>query len=140
MHSAPPILDQAALERLREQWLAAWPTALAAWSKFTRLRVPNLFLTQNEATREGLAGSFAMIRLQDQSVVVSLPEVAACQVTPFAVEVLAHEIGHHVLAPATLTDHARMIARMRWGLPTVEHFAPIVANLYTDLLINDRLQ
>ena len=33
-----------------------------------------------------------------------------------------------------------MIARMRWALPTVEQHAPMVANLYTDLLINDRLQ
>ena len=56
-----------------------------------------------------------MIRLQDQTVVVSLPEVAAYHLEDYAVEVLAHEIGHHVLAPATLTDHARMIARMRWA-------------------------
>jgi len=81
-----------------------------------------------------------MIRLQDQSVVVSLPEVVASHVERYAVEILAHEIGHHVLAPATLTDHVRMIARMRWALPTVEHHASMVANLYTDLLINDRLQ
>ena len=81
-----------------------------------------------------------MIRLVDQAVVVSLPEVVACGVGDFAPEVLAHEIGHHVLAPATLTDHGRMIARMRWALPTVEAQAPMVANLYTDLLINDRLQ
>jgi len=81
-----------------------------------------------------------MIRLQDQSVIVNLAEVVACGVEQFPVEVLAHEIGHHVLAPATLTDHGRMIARMRWALPTVEHHAPMVANLYTDLLINDRLQ
>ena len=33
-----------------------------------------------------------------------------------------------------------MIARMRWALPTKEHLAEFVANLYTDLLINDRLQ
>src|SRR6185503_2731150 len=64
----------------------------------------------------------------------------ACRVESFATEVLAHEIGHHVLAPATLTDHARMIARMRWALPTIEQKAPLVANLYTDLLINDRLE
>jgi hypothetical protein len=81
-----------------------------------------------------------MIRLVDQSVVVSLPEVLKSKVQDFAVEVLAHEIGHHVLAPANLTDHARMIARMRKGLPTLEMHAPMVANLYTDLLINDRLQ
>src|SRR5689334_8134886 len=99
-----------------------------------------LCLTDDEARHEGLTGSFAMIRLQDQSIVVSLREVVACGVEHFPVEVLAHEIGHHVLAPATLTDHARMIARMRWALPTVERHAPMVANLYTDILINDRLQ
>lgn len=99
-----------------------------------------LCLTERDAQREGLIGSFAMIRLHDQSVVVSLPEVVACGIEQFAVEVLAHEIGHHVLAPATLTDHGRMIARMRWALPTVEHHAPTVSNLYTDILINDRLQ
>jgi hypothetical protein len=125
---------------LRERWEAAWPEALAAWSRFTRLRPPTLCLTSGEAQGEGLTGSFAMIRLQDQAVVVSLPEVAECGVEDFAVEVLAHEIGHHVLAPATLTDHVRMIARMRRALPTLEQHAPMVANLYTDLLINDRLQ
>lgn len=128
------------IESLRDTWMAAWPQALAAWSKFTRLRAPTLCLTEYEARQEGLTGSFAMIRLVDHSVVVSLKEVIVCGVDAFALEVLAHEIGHHVLAPATLTDHGRMIARMRWSLPTVEHHAPMVANLYTDILINDRLQ
>ncbi|HEX5072077.1 MAG TPA: hypothetical protein VFW03_02655 [Gemmatimonadaceae bacterium] len=128
------------LESLHDTWTAAWPPALAAWSKFTRLRAPMLCLSEQDARREGLTGSFAMIRLHDQSIVVSLPEVVACGVEQFPLEVLAHEIGHHVLAPATLTDHGRMIARMRWALPTVEHHAPTVANLYTDILINDRLQ
>ena len=125
---------------LQTSWMTAWPRALEAWSKFTRLRPPILCRTPAEARAEGLTGSFAMIRLHDQAIVVSLPEVIACGVQQYAVEVLAHEIGHHVLAPATLTDHARTIARMRWALPTVEHHAPMIANLYTDLLINDRLQ
>ncbi|HEU0300172.1 MAG TPA: hypothetical protein VFR37_11975, partial [Longimicrobium sp.] len=127
--AAPPV------ETLAAQWEAAWPAALAAWSRFTRLRPPTLCLTEKEAAREGLAGSFAMIRLVDQAVVVSLPEVRDSGVEAFAVEVLAHEIGHHVLAPATLTDHVRMIARMRRALPTLEQHAATVANLYTDLLI-----
>jgi hypothetical protein len=137
--NAPPASarDLAALD---EGWLAAWPAALASWSRFTRLRPPTLCRSRADAKREGLTGSFAMIRLSDQAVVVSLPEVAALGLEPYAHEVLAHEIGHHVLAPATLTDHGRMIARMRWGLPTLEKQAPMVANLYTDLLINDRLQ
>lgn len=128
------------LETLRDHWIQAWPAALATWSKFTRLRSPHLCLTNTEAQGEGLTGSFAMIRLHDQAVVVSLPDVAACGIQEFAIEILAHEIGHHVLAPATLTDHARLIARMRHALPTVEQHAPAAANLYTDLLINDRLQ
>lgn len=127
-------------EALHARWLAAWPDALAAWSRFTRLRPPTLCLTSAEAQREGLDGSFAMIRLADQAVIVDLEQVAEQGVAPYAVEVLAHEIGHHVLAPSTLTDHARTLARMRRALPTVERHAPMVANLYTDLLINDRLQ
>jgi len=103
---APSSPAPVTLEQLREQWAAAWPGALAAWSKFTRLRSPNLCLTESAARREGLTGSFAMIRLQDQSIVVSLPEVVACHVEPFSTEVLAHEIGHHVLAPATVAGSA----------------------------------
>jgi hypothetical protein len=128
------------LDELAAAWDAAWPDALEAWSKFTRLRPPALCRTKKEARGEGLTGSFAMIRLSDQAIVVSLPAVVESGVEELAVEVLAHEIGHHVLAPATLTEHARMIARMRRGLPTLEAQAPMVANLYTDLLINDRLQ
>lgn len=128
------------MEKLQKQWMAQWPAALAAWSKFTRLRPPALCLRMADARREGLTGSFAMIRLVDQAIVVSLPEVVGCNVQDYAVEVLAHEIGHHVLAPATLSDHGRLLARIRRGLPTLEAQAPMVANLYTDLLINDRLQ
>ena len=125
---------------LQDAWMAAWPAALAAWSPFTRLRPPRLCLTEKEAEAEGLTGSFAMIRLADQAVVISLPGVRAAGIEHLAVEVLAHEVGHHVLAPANLTDHGRMIARMRWALPTLEKYAPMVANLYEDLIINDRLQ
>jgi hypothetical protein len=125
---------------LKTRWTDAWPTALAAWSRYTQLGSPLLCETSGKAREAQLTGSFAMIRLQDQVIVVDLPHVAKCGLEDFAVEILAHEIGHHVLAPATLTDHARCLARMRRALPTVENQAPMVANLYTDLLINDRLQ
>jgi hypothetical protein len=125
---------------LRDHWLAAWPRALACWSRHTRLREPLLCLEEKAAVAEGLQGSFAMIRLHDQAIVVNLAEVAARNLGDYAVEILAHEIGHHVLAPATLTDHLRMLARMQRALPTLEAHAPMLANLYTDLLINDRLQ
>jgi hypothetical protein len=131
---------KSALNVLRDRWLAAWPAALEAWSRYTRLKAPVFCLTDADAAREGLTGSFAMIRLTDLTVVINLPAVAQTGVEDFAAEVLAHEIGHHVLAPANLTDHTRLLARIRRGLPTIEAQAPMVANLYTDLLINDRLQ
>lgn len=122
------------------RWRQAWPDALALWSRFTRLRDPQLCTTSDEARQAGLEGSFAMIRLTDQLVVIDLEQVAALGLDDLALEVLGHEIGHHILCPATLTDQGRMLARMRWALPTVEAAAPAVANLYADLHINDRLQ
>lgn len=125
---------------LLQRWRANWPAALAVWSKYTRLRHPHLCRSQVEAAEEGLSDSFAMIRLADQRVVVNLEQVQALQLEDYATEILAHEIGHHVLAPANATDHFRLLARIRRALPTLEQHAPMVANLYTDLLINDRLQ
>ena len=60
---------------LIERWRAAWPQAVAVWSKFTRLRDARLCESRVEAAQEGLSGSFAMIRLADQSVVVDLETV-----------------------------------------------------------------
>jgi hypothetical protein len=128
------------LNQLREKWAQAWPKALAAWSEYTRLREPRWCLTKEEEKEQGLAGSFAMIRLEDHAVVVSLRQVEAERLQNFSREILAHEIGHHVYCPANTTDHARGIARIRRALPTIEKHAPLVSNLFTDLLINDKLQ
>jgi hypothetical protein len=128
------------LAALQAQWETAWHPALALWSKFTRLRDPRWCLSVEEAESEGLTQSFAMIRLLDQTVVIDLDQIQRRQLQAYALEILGHEIGHHVFCPADLTDNARVLARMRWALPTKEHLAPLIANLYADLLVNDRLQ
>ena len=128
------------LQDLHRAWAAQWPAALALWSRFTKLNEPRWCFTPEDAKREELTGSFAMIQLDDQAVVVGLHLIAKQKLASFALEILAHEIGHHVYAPADLTDHGRMIARMRRALPSKEHLAGFISNLYTDLLINDRLQ
>jgi hypothetical protein len=128
------------LESLCSDWLRIWPEALALCSRFVQLHEPTWCMTPGEEKREQLAGSFAMIRLVDHCVVVSLRQVAEEGLARFAREILAHEISHHVYCPADLTDNARLLARMRHGLPTMEHWAPMISNLYSDLLINDRLQ
>lgn len=125
---------------LLERWRAALPSALAAWSRFARLSEPRWCLTTAAEKREGLEGSFAMIRLVDHAIVVSLRQVRERGLEDFAREVLAHEVGHHVFVPGDLVDQARLLARIRAGLPGHEVQAPMVANLYADLLLNDRLQ
>ena len=128
------------LDKLKAAWMARWPEALALWSKFTKLREPRWCFDAQEEKAEGLTSSFAMIRLNDTSVVVSLAQILAQKLDAYALEILGHEIGHHVYCPADLSDQGRMIARMRRALPTREYHAALVANLYADLLINDRLQ
>jgi hypothetical protein len=127
-------------EAWNEAWSEAWSEALQCWSSFVKLRSPVFYRTSREAAAAGLINSFASINLTQQSVHINLEEVEASGLGRFAVEILAHEIGHHVLAPATFSDHLRCLARVRTALPTLERHAPMVANLYTDLLINDRLQ
>ncbi|MBI2215341.1 MAG: VWA domain-containing protein [Acidobacteria bacterium] len=137
MHAMKGAPDLAAL---RERWFRRWPEALAQWSRFTQLRDPRWCATEGDEANESLSGSFAMIRLDDHGVVISLRQIAELGLEDFPVEVLAHEIGHHVYCPGNLGDHARMIARMRRALAPMLDRAPLVANLYGDLLINDRLQ
>ncbi|MBF0129423.1 MAG: VWA domain-containing protein [Alphaproteobacteria bacterium] len=127
-------------DALLAAWRAEWPGALALWSPFTKLTDPRWCFAARAEKEEGLTGSFAMIRFADHAVVISLRQVRALGLDGLAREILAHEIGHHVYAPGDLADHGRMLARMRRALPGLERHAPMVANLYTDLLINDRLQ
>lgn len=133
----PPLSE---LPALKETWQAAWPKSLALWSRYVQLHEPLWCCTLEEESREQLSGSFAMIRLVDHSIVISLRQVQQQKLERFATEVLAHEIGHHVYCPADLTDNARLLARIRTGLPTKEGLAPMISNLYSDLMINDRLQ
>jgi hypothetical protein len=124
---------------LLERWRAEWPAALELWSRFTKLREPHWCFTAADEKAEGLTGSFAMIRLTDHTVVISLGQIKTLGLEDYPREVLGHEIGHHVYCPADLTDEAKLMARIRAGLPTLERYAGLVSNLYTDLLINDRL-
>ena len=128
------------LQQIKQTWNSRWQDALSLWSRFTRLSEPRWCLSEEDERREGLEGSFAMIRLVDQAVVISLRQVAQYKLEKFPLEVLGHEIGHHVYCPGDLVDQSRVLARVRAGLPTKEHLAGFISNLYEDLLINYRLQ
>ncbi len=121
-------------------WQNSWPEAVKIWNPYVSLREPVWCLKTNQAKGEGLEGSFAMIRLSDHRIVIDLEMVEQEKVGEFALQILAHEIGHHVFVPANLYDNAGLISRMRLALAGIESRVPLVANLYSDLLINDRLQ
>lgn len=126
--------------KLSTIWSNAWPEALAVWSNYTRLVPATLCLSTAAASREGLTSSFAMIRFVDQRIVINLESIKNLGLNEYAVEILAHEIGHHVYAPANATDNLRLIARIQKSLPSLDRHVGLISNLYTDLLINDRLQ
>jgi hypothetical protein len=81
-----------------------------------------------------------MIRLTDHRVVIDLDSVNRHQIGDCAIQILAHEIGHHVMIPANRYDNVGLFRRMRLALAGIENRTPLVANLYSDLLINDTLQ
>ena len=125
---------------LAERWLAAWPQALATWSRYTQLADPLLCETEQAKTQEA-SGSIAMIRFSDQRVVVNLDQVRQRKLNDLAPEILAHEVGHHIAVPGNLADHARCLAALRKSLPDLDvDDWRLAANLYADLLINDRLK
>ncbi len=128
------------MRSLVEKWRDAWPRALAIWSPYVQLQPPILCENASQEHEWGLHESFAMIRLVDHRVVIGLRQVQQHGLQDFALEILAHEIGHHVYVPADLQDNARQLARTTAGLAGRRDFAPMVANLWSDLLINDRLQ
>lgn len=125
------------LDDLRTQWTATWPQALAAWGRFVRLRPPMLH-GRGEAP-PGI-GSFAWYSSGDVEVGIDLAQVQKLGLSEHAVAVLAHEVGHHVLSPGDLFTRARLVQRVRMGLVDRDADAALIANLWSDMLINDRLQ
>lgn len=125
---------------LAAAWQERWADALAAWSSYTLLRPPIYFEDHRQAAADGMDGEIAAIRLQDQRIMINLATVRERGLEEHALAVLAHEIGHHVYAPGNLGDSAKALAamgRMLVGLPPAT--VHLAANLYEDLLINDRL-
>ena len=132
--------DQSEIEKTLLLWKSQWKQAKLEWNPLLRLQEPVWCLSHQDARKEGLTGSFAMIRLTDHRIVINLEEITERGITDYALEVFAHEIGHHIFAPANLYDNAILLNRIRFALPGIEDRAPMVSNLYTDFLINDKLQ
>lgn len=128
-------------EQLKATWHAAWPAALEKWSRFTMLREPMFFECDADAKPSGMQGEIAAIRLVDQTIMVNLQSIERIGLEDKPLEILAHEIGHHVYVPGNLNDNAKMFAAMRQPYSGMsDAIVHMLGNLYGDLFINDRLQ
>lgn len=132
--------NQTEIEQTLALWRSHWKQAKLEWNPLLRLQEPIWCLSHQDAKKEGLSGSFAMIRLTDHRIVINLEEIVERGISDYAIEILAHEIGHHIFTPANLYDNAILLNRIRFALPGIEDRAPMVSNLYADFLINDKLQ
>lgn len=127
------------MDEMAKQWQEAWPKALRTWGRWTRLSPPLLATTPEMAAQASIDDHLALFKLSDHSIMVNLPNIRRKGLDQFPLQILAHEIGHHVLAPATLLDHFRLMAQVMKGLPTLENRACDIANIWTDLVVNDHL-
>lgn len=121
------------LAELQQKWTQAWSAATSAWGPSLRMSEPHLIV--DGAARD----AFAWFDLADVRVNIDLRQILSRGLEDCAVPVLAHEIGHHILAPADLGTMARVHERCRRGLVDRDDRAAEVSNLWTDMLINDRL-
>tara|TARA_B100001939_G_scaffold344557_1_gene359210 strand:- start:2953 stop:4716 length:1764 start_codon:yes stop_codon:yes gene_type:complete len=122
-----------------ETWLQHWPRALELWGRYIKLKDPRL-TRQKKIPGKNSATPLAYIDLQNKQVVVGLDQVEKLGLQDFQLEILAHEIGHHVFAPGDLLDAGRCMARIHRALREYSGESGLILNLYTDLLINNRLK
>lgn len=116
-----------------EEWKLLWNDALSLWSDFVKLSPPKFVSDKG-------SGSFASIRLTDHQVILSIPEIQKYKLEDYGLEIMGHEIGHHVYCPGDLTDQGRLIYIIQTAMPRYEHLASMIVNIYEDLFINDKLK
>ncbi len=125
---------------LLEDWENKWEEALKLWSDYVKLSSPHFLFSEKEETQEGLTASFAAIRLTDHKVLLSVKKIKNYHLENYPLEIMGHEIGHHVYCPGDISDQGKLIYLVQTAMPRFEHVAPMIVNVYTDLFINDRLK
>lgn len=119
-------------------WSQAWADAQELWG--VRMHPPH---------PHELEGTFAAFTFPSQ-VLIDVADLRLQGLTGHLVSVFAHELGHHVLAPATRVEGARIQLQMANavsvaapdGVPIdrVARVGAMLANLWEDMLINVRVE
>ncbi|MFX0100595.1 MAG: hypothetical protein ACFFCS_13555, partial [Candidatus Hodarchaeota archaeon] len=89
-------------DALNKKFEEEWRRARLAWSKYVRLQDP-MFLTKLKDLQEkNMVAQIAAFNIADLEIFVNLLEVQDLKVEDLIDVILAHEVGHHVLAPGNL--------------------------------------
>ena len=119
----PPTLDP----ELDAVVVDCWPRAQEHWSRFLLLQPPG---------DDSAQAAVAQIDLTTRRIGLHYRLIREKNLLDCVEALLAHEIGHHVRYPGTLTTQARLRLLEKAILPLDDYS---VVNLFTDLLINDTL-
>ncbi|MCP3143885.1 hypothetical protein [Pyxidicoccus xibeiensis] len=113
--------------RLQQQVEESWQRARGRWSQF-------LLLGEPRAAKEGCA--LAHIDLITRQVWFNARELRGRELLGSLEAVLAHEVGHHVRYPGSLSVSARLRMMEKTLLPLGDYS---LINVFCDLLINEQL-
>ncbi|THE05972.1 VWA domain-containing protein, partial [Microbacterium oleivorans] len=130
-------MSAAATEPLVGGTRDAWESALGLWGVHLR----DVRLAPGEGAAKGTAAWFSF----PPSVTVDPQMLRTWGVEREAESMFAHEIGHHVLAPATRIDALKIRHQLARALaaagadPVTGEELGLLSNLWTDLLVNTRV-
>lgn len=114
-----------------------WEKAKLTWSKYVRLQDPVFLKDKKEIEKEKMQTIIACFALDNFRTLVNLPEIKKLGLEIYLEMILAHEVGHHVLAPGNLLTYARLNDYLSSLLRPDE--IRLMVNLFLDLLVNDFL-
>lgn len=113
---------------LEERALAAWPPAQRVWASSILLAAP---VVRSDVD------PLAYTDLATREVVLNGKLIEKLKLADHLEGILAHEIGHHLRFPGTLSTAARLEFLERQLLPLREGSS--IINLFTDFLINEHV-
>ena len=121
-------------EETREEM---WVRAGKVWLGNLQLREPIYLESAKAAKKHEAEGVLACISALTFTTLLNMHYMRERGVDAFLYTFMAHEIGHHAVAPAGFTNQIRLLAAAAATCP--ESHAPGYVNLALDLLINDYL-
>lgn len=115
------------MKELEKQLARDWPAAQRLWASSILLSTPTL---------DPKIDAVAYTNLETREVVVNDAKVEKLKLSPCLEAILAHEIGHHIRYPCTLSLHARLRVLEKQLLRLRQYS---LLNLFTDFLINEHV-